>query len=215
MQYVLNKYHRNETNESLIDNLKEVAKSLQKDTITMNDYNAYGKYHSSTLIRRFGSWFKCLELADLLPSRSKLNISEDELFENLENIWKHFGRQPRYHEIIKPLSKFSVGTYEKRFGTYYNALDAFINAVNGEQVEVKKNLTSNENPRNINYRLRFRVMQRDKFKCRICGASPATDPTIILHIDHIVPCAKGGTADFENLQTLCSKCNLGKSDLNM
>lgn len=215
MQYVLNKYHRNETNESLIDNLKEVAKSLQKDTITMNEYNAYGKYHSSTLIRRFGSWFKCLELADLLPSRSKLNISEDELFENLENIWKHFGRQPRYHEIIKPLSKFSVGTYEKRFGTYYNALDAFINAVNGEQVEVKKNLTSNENPRNINYRLRFRVMQRDKFKCRICGASPATDPTIILHIDHIVPCAKGGTADFENLQTLCSKCNLGKSDLNM
>ncbi|MBS1415728.1 MAG: HNH endonuclease [Clostridia bacterium] len=215
MQYVLNKYHRNETNESLIDNLKEVAKSLQKDTITMNDYNAYGKYHSSTLIRRFGSWFKCLELADLLPSRSKLNISEDELFENLENIWKHFGRQPRYHEIIKPLSKFSVGTYEKRFGTYYNALEAFINAVNGEQVEVKKNLTSNENPRNINYRLRFRVMQRDKFKCRICGASPATDPTIILHIDHIVPCAKGGTADFENLQTLCSKCNLGKSDLNM
>lgn len=138
MQYVLNKYHRNETNESLIDNLKEVAKSLQKDTITMNDYNAYGKYHSSTLIRRFGSWFKCLELADLLPSRSKLNISEDELFENLENIWKHFGRQPRYHEIIKPLSKFSVGTYEKRFGTYYNALEAFINAVNGEQVEVKK-----------------------------------------------------------------------------
>ncbi len=215
MQYVLNKYHRNETNESLIDNLKEVAKSLQKDTITMNEYNAYGKYHSSTLIRRFGSWFKCLELADLLPSRSKLNISEDELFENLENIWKHFGRQPRYHEIIKPLSKFSVGTYEKRFGTYYNALEAFINAVNGEQVEVKKNLTSNENPRNINYRLRFRVMQRDKFKCRICGASPATDPTIILHIDHIVPCAKGGTADFENLQTLCSKCNLGKSDLNM
>lgn len=215
MQYVLNKYHRNETNESLIDNLKEVAKSLQKDTITMNEYNAYGKYHSSTLIRRFGSWFKCLELADLLPSRSKLNISEDELFENLENIWKHFGRQPRYHEIIKPLSKFSVGTYEKRFGTYYNALEAFINAVNGEQVEVKKNLTSNENPRNINYRLRFRVMQRDKFKCRICGASPATDPTIILHIDHIVPYAKGGTADFENLQTLCSKCNLGKSDLNM
>lgn len=58
-------------------------------------------------------------------------------------------------------------------------------------------------------------MQRDGFKCRICGKSPANAPEITLHIDHIIPCAKGGTAEMENLQTLCSKCNLGKSDFDM
>ena len=67
--------------------------------------------------------------------------------------------------------------------------------------------------RDINLRLRFRVLQRDNFKCCACGASPAKDPAVELHVDHITPWAKGGETVFENLQTLCSKCNLGKSDI--
>ncbi|HIY39301.1 MAG TPA: HNH endonuclease, partial [Candidatus Agathobaculum merdigallinarum] len=72
---------------------------------------------------------------------------------------------------------------------------------------------SRKTRRDINLRLRFRVMQRDNFKCCICGASPANDPTVVLHIDHIMPWSKGGETIMENLQTLCSKCNLGKSNL--
>ena len=67
--------------------------------------------------------------------------------------------------------------------------------------------------RNINTRLRFKVMKRDNFKCCACGASPAKDPTIELHVDHIIPWSKGGETEIDNLQTLCSKCNLGKSNL--
>jgi hypothetical protein len=55
-------------------------------------------------------------MADLQDSRSRLNISNEELFQNIESIWVHFGRQPKYDEIKKPLSKFSAGTYENRFG---------------------------------------------------------------------------------------------------
>lgn len=62
-------------------------------------------------------------------------------------------------------------------------------------------------------RLRFEVLYRDKFTCRFCGASPTKDPSITLHIDHIIPWSKGGFTTLDNLQTLCSKCNLGKSDL--
>ena len=51
------------------------------------------------------------------------------------------------------------------------------------------------------------------FTCKICGASPAKDPNVELHVDHIKPWAKGGETVLDNLQTLCSKCNLGKSDL--
>lgn len=62
-------------------------------------------------------------------------------------------------------------------------------------------------------RLRFEVLVRDKFTCRFCGASPNKDPSVTLHIDHIMPWSKGGKTTLSNLQTLCSICNLGKSDI--
>ena len=68
--------------------------------------------------------------------------------------------------------------------------------------------------RDINLRLRFTVMKRDNFKCCMCGRSPATTPGLELHIDHITPWSKGGETIIDNLQTLCSDCNLGKSNLS-
>lgn len=56
-------------------------------------------------------------------------------------------------------------------------------------------------------------MKRDNFKCGICGAVPAINSDIELQVDHIIPWSKGGETTFDNLQTLCSRCNLGKSDL--
>ena len=69
------------------------------------------------------------------------------------------------------------------------------------------------NSRNISDKLRYQVLKRDNFKCCACGASPAKDPSVELHIDHIVPYSKGGDTQIDNLQTLCSKCNLGKSNV--
>ena len=89
---------------------------------------------------------------------------------------------------------------------------------NDKEIINKKNIfnsveNKHKTSRNINTRLRFKVLQRDNFKCCACGASPAKDPSVVLHVDHIVPWAKGGETVIENLQTLCSKCNLGKSDM--
>ncbi len=64
----------------------------------------------------------------------------------------------------------------------------------------------------ISNKLRYTVLKRDNFKCCACGASPAKDSSVELHIDHVIPWSKGGETTLENLQTLCSKCNLGKSD---
>lgn len=33
-----------------------------------------------------------------------------------------------------------------------------------------------------------------------------------LHVDHIIPIAKGGKTVKENLRTLCEECNWGKRD---
>jgi 5-methylcytosine-specific restriction endonuclease McrA len=48
---------------------------------------------------------------------------------------------------------------------------------------------------------RSAVMDRDGGKCRKCGSN------IRLELDHIVPIAKGGKSERENLQLLCRKCN--------
>ena len=220
MKFKLNEYHRNTSDSELIDDLKRVAGFLNKNTITLNDYNQYGHFHATTLTRRFGSWFACLEKAGLEYSRSKIGITDDELFEEIEEIWTKLGKQPSYSQM-RDMGKYSIGTYEKRFGGWRNALKAFIDYINDyEQIQSKpENLIKNkktnihQTSRNINLRMRFIVLQRDNFKCCVCGASPAKDPSITLQVDHIFPWVKGGETVMENLQTLCSKCNLGKSDL--
>lgn len=53
---------------------------------------------------------------------------------------------------------------------------------------------------------RDEVFARDGHKCRQCGE------TKNLTVDHIIPIAAGGTSDLSNLQTLCKRCNVKKSD---
>lgn len=125
--------------------------------------------------------------------------------------------------MVKPLTKYSAGTYENRFGGWRKALEAFVSHINeGNYTSIeskpntsRKNVKLHSTKRSISWRLRFVIMRRDNFKCTICGKSPASDSGIILHIDHIHPWAKGGETIPENLQTLCSKCNIGKSNLPM
>lgn len=57
--------------------------------------------------------------------------------------------------------------------------------------------------------LRFAVLRRDGFRCAYCGRGEAEG--VKLHIDHLVPVARGGPTSIDNLVTACQDCNLGKS----
>ena len=59
---------------------------------------------------------------------------------------------------------------------------------------------------NVSNLLREQVFIRDNNSCLKC------DAVNNLSIDHIVPLAKGGTNEIDNLQTLCGKCNSSKGD---
>jgi 5-methylcytosine-specific restriction endonuclease McrA len=58
--------------------------------------------------------------------------------------------------------------------------------------------------------LRFRVLERDGFRCRYCGRT-ASEPGVVLHVDHVVPVSAGGATREDNLRTACEECNLGKA----
>ena len=151
--------------------------------------------------------------------------------EEIERLWIDLGRQPTTTDIKNGCSKYSLHTFERRFGSWRKALEFFVAYMNGEkeidsssQTEMVDSSTGKMNnsveaaivhktKRDIGLRMRFLVMQRDDFKCCLCGRSPATTPGLQLHIDHIKPWSKGGETLMENLQTLCSDCNLGKSNL--
>lgn len=128
------------------------------------------------------------------------------------------GRQPSYADVHKPNCRYHVATYERRFGSWRAALEAFVSYVNEREplaqdatTELRKPIHK-RTPRAINLRLRFKVLLRDSFSCVSCGASPAKNPEVELHVDHILPYSKGGETIEENLRAFCSKCNLGKSN---
>lgn len=60
--------------------------------------------------------------------------------------------------------------------------------------------------RKISTTTRHRVLERDKYKCLKCGKEKQ------LTMDCIKPRAWGGSSNIDNLQTLCRKCNMEKSD---
>jgi hypothetical protein len=225
MKFTLQTYNRNVSDDDLIRDLIDVSIKTGRNTVTISEYEQFGKYHPSTLQRRFGSWFKVLKKAGLEKSRSDLNIPEEELLKNIETIWISLGRQPKYDEVKKPFSKYSSGTYDKRFGSWYKALEKFIEFMNEENESEDKEESSSDDliqspqkvekrrtNRNISDRMRFSILMRDGFTCQACGASPAKERGVELHVDHIIPWSKGGETEASNLQTKCQKCNLGKGN---
>lgn len=58
--------------------------------------------------------------------------------------------------------------------------------------------------------LRFQIMQRDNYRCRLCGVAARDGDHIRLEVDHITPRSEGGADTPENLWLLCFDCNRGK-----
>lgn len=59
----------------------------------------------------------------------------------------------------------------------------------------------------VSNKMRFAIYQRDGHRCRKCGRQ-----TSDLEVDHIFPISKGGKSTMDNLQTLCHRCNVAKSN---
>ncbi len=228
------------TDDQLIQDLKDVALELGGAPLTIEGYNRHGRANAETIRRRFGSWWKALEMASLPMSNLGKRYSEGDYFENLLSIWTQYGRQPSYAEMDRPPSRIPSGAYEARWGTWRKALRAFVDRVNVDLEERREppipasseelrthsgtrlsltptrtggrlSRTTGADRRTISLGLRYEVLRRDRFRCSLCGTSPASQLRCELHVDHVVPFSRGGKTVAANLRTLCADCNLGKA----
>ena len=92
----------------------------------------------------------------------------------------------------------------------YNKLDYIYTGKDDEIENLPLKVVENKSKRNIPLGLRYKVLNNDNFKCVACGHSAVDGAK--LHIDHKLPFSLGGLTELNNLQTLCSDCNISKSN---
>lgn len=203
------------SSEEILSDIRRVARLLAPKPVSFRAYNESGAYGASTAALRFGTWNKAV-LAAGLEMGSERDISDERLFGNLMCLWEHYGRQPRVRELSRSPSAISYGPYERRFHSWTSALEQFVIYANSKGAlppTPDEIIESRQLGRTISLRTRYRVMKRDNFTCRACGATPALRPGLPLHVDHIQPWSLNGESVENNLQTLCEACNLGKSNV--
>jgi 5-methylcytosine-specific restriction endonuclease McrA len=224
---------RSYSDDQLLNEIRTVAAKIGSKTVSRKDFDLHATMTSFTVHKRFGSWLKGLELAGLGLSKKQKKHTDEDYFENLLTVWTHYGRQPHYGEMQREPSTITASAYERKWRTWRKALLAFIDRVNSDAAEVEQvsplanaieearprpilqqvpglRRVKEEDQRQIRLGLRYKVLQRDRFRCVICGRSPATHLGVVLHVDHIVAWAKGGKTNLENLRSSCEDCNLGK-----
>jgi hypothetical protein len=208
--------------DDLLLAIKATAEKLQQSVLTRQEFVAHTGITDGPVRRVFGSWKAALVAAGLGQSSLGKRYTDEECFENMLALWTHYGRPPQHDEMNRTPSVVGSKAYILRWCTWRKALAAFVERVNQDSPQTPTppivhqdavslpSHSAKRGTRDIPLGLRYAILKRDRFRCVLDGRSPATDPSIILHVDHIEPWSKGGLTVFDNLRTLCSDCNLGK-----
>jgi len=129
-----------------------------------------------------------------------------------------FKTNKREPETVRVYEKIKDGIWS--FNGVFKLVDAYEKQVNNRKVfkfilqltdekikGLKEVIELEEDARVIPSEVKAKVWKRDKGQCVQCGSKEH------LHFDHILPYSKGGTSkDERNIQLLCAKHNLQKSD---
>lgn len=250
---------RTMTNSEILDRIRKVAKDLGKSSISGEEIAANSEISQSQMYRRFGGVSAALRQAGIEQIPHGRRYTEEEIFDNLLNVWTNYGRPPTALEMDTAPSIVGKNAYIIRYGGWRAALKAFVERANSEaerspdndihtipkadvepapEAQTTAAKISNiesinsaksalrppvrrramhpnvqpEDRRDPSIGLRFRVLQRDNFKCVLCGDHPALNAGCTLHVDHILPWSKGGKTTEDNLRALCAVCNIGRGN---
>lgn len=123
MKFELEPYRRNVPDETFLEELRRVAQKLGKSSVTMKEYAEHGAYHSSSIARRFGSWFVALEKARLSKSRSDINIPLETCVADLQRVVQQLGKDTITQEEYAERGQFSPKPLIRHYGSWQAALE--------------------------------------------------------------------------------------------
>lgn len=216
------------TDDAILNSMRDAAVDGVLTTQMYLD-SPYTTWYPSTIARRFGSWRAACDMIHVKTGRMDLGISDDELFENIRQVWIHKGSCPTSADMSKSrvhhssagatyTSIFSPGGYTNRFGKWRQAQlrfqEWYLQGHQGERLpnnDGHAKYTSTK-ARRLTAKEKLAILKRDNWTCQWpgCGLSQLTEPNIQLHIDHRIPASRDGSNDPSNLQVLCATHNCGK-----
>src|SRR5665213_2840931 len=111
--------------ESVLDELRRLPKMTPTGAVSKRDIESAGRVSYSTIVKRFGSLRKAMELAGLTPSRFT-KATDPELMSSLVELWQQVleseGRTPHRKDLSIFGYPFSGDTVLRRFGSWRAAL---------------------------------------------------------------------------------------------
>ena len=189
------------SDEQLIEDLQQFAEELGK-TPTCPEMDDNGPWSANTYYNHFESWNKALEAAGLEINKEH-DISNEQLIKDLQQFAEELGKTPTYREMDN-CGPWSGTPYKKHFDSWNEALEAADLKFN--RLGSAERAGTGEEAYGAGYTAaRDAVLERDKYKCRVC------EKTDQLHCHHIKPrrtfddVSKSNTKD--NLITLCASCH--------
>lgn len=191
-------YQLRENQYKILDVIKKINKNKENYDVYCNEINSincFGTFKSST--KQLNNNLLCL--------------LEKKMFNE---------------KILKPITTFriTVKLYCSKINGYI--YDSKSQVFNSEQIASLIKRLNNKNREfyndsdiwnalcrvergKVSNKMRFSIYERDGYKCKMCGRSGFYKD---LEIDHIKPISKGGKSTYNNLQTLCKRCNKEKSN---
>jgi hypothetical protein len=161
----------------------------------INQNVKYGTYKDKCTERKFNKYLR------LEKALVKKKIKKAETSFKIKVLIKRFDMGGNYlskkseifysDEII-----FLINKVKDKNGSYFNDKEIYDSIVRVERGKVSNHL-------------RFQIYNRDNYRCQKCGKHQIEAN---LEIDHIIPVSKGGKTEYNNLQTLCHRCNKEKGN---
>lgn len=203
------------SDKAILENLRKFAIARRGKPTTARVFSTWrGRLCSlSEVLRRFGSWREAMRQVGACIGGPK-PVEPIKLIRNLERIWRKLGHPPG-GEKLKRLGPYTVRSYQTRWGSLRQACLLLARVHAGkltleEMIGMARSAPKRRRKQVLRASLRWRILERDHFRCRACGHSVRSRTHAKLHVDHIIPRCRGGTNDPSNLRTLCSECNLGR-----
>lgn len=211
------------SNRQLLTLLRSFSKTLnhQPLTTTLWDAQPNRPVCSHTYIQRFGTWRAALK--KIGHTAKAYRLTHDELLAALETAHKKARPRGTANGPSRPLRPADIYRHSpisrtpliRTWGSPLRACHLY-NLYHQGHITRQELFTTGpaigqrRPSAGASLTLRFKILKRDNYKCRLCGRSPATNPTVELEVDQIHPISRGGQDHESNLQTLCRDCNQGK-----